>query len=134
MAYSYNGVVLPDINTVYTPELRERYPYAVIITGDMVSRLYALYICMKLPYFNSSGGLVMGKLSLQDNVACRKYTIYHPDVGAGEDWFWDNIISFETLDDPSVAFWTNTDILNTDGSVFLKATDPIPIYEGSVTT
>jgi hypothetical protein len=55
----------------------------------------------------------------------------------GKDWeeerfsyMWGTLDAGKSFGGSAESFiWVNYDILNTDGSVYLAATDPIPIYE-----
>ena len=113
--YSYNGVVLPKL-----PEWdKETYPYAFIY--KILGSQYGFIVSDTRPYRQDDriycGSNKMGNLANPE--------VFH--IPRADH-------AFTTFESYGNAVWTNTDILNTDGSVFLKATDPIPIYEGSVTT
>lgn len=130
---AYTGVKLPPL-----PEWdKEKYPYAIIDdwTGfayeDSPEACYALVCHSNPPYYNDEKGKVdaVGPCSTLcyridfDEVLAEKYG--HP---FGE-WYFD----FEDEGGMNNIFespiWTNTDVLNEDGSVYLAASEPIPVYE-----
>ena len=109
VAYLYNGVRLPKL-----PEWdRETYPYATL------SVLLGNYFCAYRirPYFMGSG------ISVEQTSAYKEAVLI--------DGLWD------TLEDGTMnadvvnmlpVFWTNFDLLNEDGSVYLAASEPVPVY------
>ena len=103
-AYSYNGVVLPKL-----PEWdREKYPYAVI--GYCNTHGYV--------FSRSSNPWTANEYG---NIFPTRFSTYY---ASDDKWATTNgALEFIT------PIWTNTDILNEDGSVYLAASDPIPVYE-----
>lgn len=125
----YNGVKLPEL-----PEWdREKYPYAVLVYGTGDSVPYWVYFCSNQPYINSSDKVVINEktggtgLSLTGTKAIY-YRYYNLENTVG----WEDSPSYSDLLSPiSISkdrvFWGNADILNTDGTVYLGASDPIPL-------
>ena len=108
VAYLYNGVRLGKLPVV------EGYPYAVIST--LFGRK-ALLLAQQAPYFDSS----TSKVRIPGNSILYGYF--------GISWDYNGEATSRAFDGDSL-IWTSHDILNdTDGSVFLKATAPVPVYE-----
>jgi hypothetical protein len=132
--YYYNGVKLPEIPKMDS----DVYSYALLIryTENIP---YQVAWCEARPYVNSDNELVLTE-KLEQSVLLRKYTrlahynyynIESDTEGVEDTIGWDAAptvdsgVSQKTID-PSLVFWTNTDILNADGSVYLAASDPVP--------
>ena len=131
IAYLYNGVQMPKL-----PEWdREMYPYAVIddwSADDNVyqpKKCYAVVCSNQRPFYN--GEVVLSNTPAQTFTCMISFDeefSYSSGVPFGE-WYFshkeDHLMNtaFESV------VWTNTDILNEDGSVYLAASEPIPIYE-----
>ena len=117
VAYLYNGVRLPDINTVWTD--KETYPYASIATVTGV-------VCLGLQglqYQTDGTNLIV--------VPGYKGLWYILSDGA---WVYNQIEDYpDGMTLPLSMFtatWTSADIINTtDNSVYLAATEPVPVYE-----
>ncbi len=142
MAYSYNGAVLPAL-----PEWdREAYPFATIggiedltvAFPGVVGRWYSFYLASVPGYWE--GATVVYKVPLstqawffttsQDMVDLFKdLGNDHAVVGqwffAGEEQHDD--ADYVSTDLPSL--WANYDIHDTNGSVYLAASEPVPMYE-----
>ena len=110
----YNGVELPDINAVWTD--KETYPYAVIVPIEGVT---VVHFTSAVTYSNSNFG---------DYPVGTAYTLY---VLENNSWRFvdEGVTDTEISDTPTSAIiWTSHDILNTtDGTVYLAASDPIPL-------
>lgn len=121
IAYSYNGVELPAL-----PEWdKETYPYAyiggTISIYDFSSKWYYLYLTDK-PFAINSGLVNNGAMNYLSYVCKTEAT----------DLVWSFVSENENKTvnaNKSPAVWANYDIQNTDGSVFLPASDPVPVYE-----
>lgn len=115
MNYLYNGVELPAL-----PEWdKEKYPYAVIV--DHTTQ-YSLVITSTAVVVSASG-----------------YSLRHPSgnltsfyigntklIRPGErNWGEFNFSSTSLYS--GKAFWANFDILDEDGSLYLAASEPIPV-------
>lgn len=116
--YSYNGVVLPKL-----PEWdKETYPYAYISWSVGMQVYYLRCFASEMVLTKNGESMIT---PTDESVAyqafyTRKNGSKWIDSAEGE---WDGGNTFSLPD------WTNADILNEDGSVFLKATEPVPVYE-----
>lgn len=111
--YLYNGVELPDIDSVWTD--KETYPYAIVAKNDK----YYLYLSAAKNYAKDITGFIGAGA-----YACFTYDI----GGTASDWAVKDRGTLESDAGWAVApFWSNHDIINqTDNSVFLAATEPVP--------
>lgn len=129
VAYLYNGVRLPKL-----PEWdREKYPYAKMakkmIFGTWKDTL-AVFLDIKTDLTPKSFALPAITWYSENNewVQFREYT---------EDDYDGTSVNgiYQSADGTLYAafdfnpYWSNHDILNSDGSVYLSASDPIPVYE-----
>lgn len=117
-AYSYNGVVLPKL-----PEWDKTvYPYVIIQyyteSSDYFFRAFTDPLVSK-----TFAGLEM--LGFDDGEAEQ----IHCKLVDGEWSEWSSATS--TYITPLGVLWTKPphDILNEDGTLYLAASDPIPVYE-----
>lgn len=113
--YLYNGVELPDINTVWTD--KSNYPCAVLYQRS--DGFTALMVYASVAGYSPSGDLIY----------YGPYVRYKLNGGIWEHTSTQaSTIGFSTTLTP---FWTNVDITRTDGSgLFLAATDPVPVISG----
>ena len=131
VAYLYNGVRLPKL-----PEWdKAKYPYAVLAYGTGESVPYWVYFCEKQPYINSDDEIVInektgGTLVSPTGTSAIYYRYYNLEdtVGWEDNSTPASLLSPITLEKTNV-FWCSADILNTDGTVFLAASEPVPVYE-----
>jgi len=124
--YLYNGIELPAL-----PEWdKTTYPYAILYLKS--SGLYMFSVCNKpFSYGTIEGFSFVGVWAEYNNA----YKIYR----VSED-----LTQFELLNENEnnggyyspcetshgdMLIWTNTDILNADGSVYLAASVPVPVGE-----
>ena len=118
--YLYNGVSLPDINTVWKD--KETYPYAFIDRGSTGG--YILRLCGKkgtvlpneqgVPLIRVSKIIPVTVYTLQGFWKCsHEYNAGTEDVDR---------ISF-VIGSP---LWSNYDILNEDGTLYFAASEPVP--------
>ena len=113
VAWLYNGVRLPDIYSVYTPQLQKTHPYVAI--GKYLGAYYLMI--SDTPMTTYSGGE-----KLRDS--SENGLKYRLNVD-GE--YWEQIDAFYTGRWP---VWSNHDTVDEDdGKTYLAATDPIPVYE-----
>jgi hypothetical protein len=109
-AYLYNGVRLPAL-----PEWdKETYPYACI--GKMSTDSF-INVCSSSPF------------AVIDGVCSFKGAVLHNAYNKFGEWSGFTSFNLSSYLSYSDVLWTNTDILNSDGSVYLSASDPIPVYE-----
>ena len=118
VAYLYNGVRLPALPVV------EGYDFTLL--QQLNSRWYKVWVTKEQPYVEQGTyGLIMQFPSnsfLWDN--------YDEDaLGSYVDrWLDEGEVS--PIDQTASSFvWSNTNILNEDETVYLAASDPVPIYE-----
>lgn len=116
--YLYNGVELPDINEVWTDELKAQYPYALI---NVMSNnpTTTLFLVKNISYGHSDG---LGRVLIlgTDNACQARSTSPHTKWGP-----IDNTVALSVAVE-SIE-WANFDVLNEDGSVLLSASDPVPV-------
>lgn len=111
VGYKYgDSDVLPDINTVYTEELKESHPYAAIGTSR-VTQAYLLFL--------STSALI-------------GHTAYAPLIyfGCYDGETWTS--QTEVIEGNRVLYdtaWANHDVFNADGNLRISASAPIPVYE-----
>ena len=137
MAFLYNGVRLPDIYTVYTPEVQTEKPHVFIVEYEMTIfgnhyRQATLYAIPKVEHSKADNG----NWCVSTANGCKAWKIHVSLTGdasandyVGKEW--------EAIEDTSSFFgivtseidWANFDVLNEDGTLCLAASEPIPIYE-----
>ena len=122
--YLYNGVELPDINEVWTD--KETYPYACI---SYVSEMYYLAISSCTWIWDHSYETLSNAIAGSAKVYAIGSSETEWTFGA-EATFDDTGNGHSLLDNP---IWTNHDILNADGTVYLAASDPVPVEEPTST-
>lgn len=122
----YNGVKLPNIDTVWTEELKQTYPCAAIITGDF-GVTYAVCILMSsTPVYESDDN----RIYWGDSGTVHTFDPTGLSGTVFEEWTQIGTGNSIILEVPSYVLWSNTDILNsTDNTIYLAASDPIPVYE-----
>ena len=114
----YNGVQLPVLPNLET----ETRQYVVVRATGSENAPYEAYYCTMRPYLNSSEKVSLTKLF---NPALKVICYYNDGVLVWENGYK----SVTTTTNVDGVFWTNTDILDTVGSVYLEASEPIPVYE-----
>jgi hypothetical protein len=108
VAYLYNGVRLPKL-----PE--SELPYAVITVGeDTAVLMFRSEPPTLVPTFNF----------LSPTFVNKDEPTFSYQLAGGSEWVeHDGYIANQYAD------WTNTDIFKDDGSVYLTASEPVPVYE-----
>ena len=103
VAYLYNGVRLPKL-----PEWdREMYPYAYI-TQNLSGTVYKFVAKTTKPEASTDGKITLSGLTF-----------------AVVDGAWAEVYSQGIRK----VIWTNNDLYHEDGTLYLDASDPIPVYE-----
>lgn len=116
-AFSYNGTVLPKL-----PEWdKSKYPYAALFEhknyeGTGLAQ-YWMYFC--------ANKFTVSALYTHYTAPCAEYGNFG-DV-------WELYLERTNNEGYQLAYnfpiWSNHDILHNDGSIYLAASDPIPVYE-----
>lgn len=126
---SYNGVVLPDIESVWTD--KQTYPYACMRVVEPAvlgteGEFYMLWLCTDVFQFDGTNFITAGVMNLYGGVSTQS----DADAFGIELGVW--TLSDENMTHGSIGtgavHWTSHDILNTDGSVYLAASDPVKSY------
>lgn len=132
MNYLYNGVELPDIYTVYTPELQKTHPFAYIhramhgggcyfeayeeqayweensLSASGYSLTYNSYTVGRISYFCETDGTTWVEQECQTVFGVEEYTFQE---GAS-----------------TKLYWANVDVKNPNGDgIYLAASAPIPV-------
>lgn len=131
----YNGVELPDINSVWTDELKETYPYAFLIISDVDGHILYGLVLSSVKIAEANGYLLPTDYA--------KITVYYwsdDEESEFTEWKLDSSLdnyfgNLVTITEQNVPFWSNHDILySTDGTVYLAASDPVPVGGGFTIT
>lgn len=149
--YLYNGVELPDINEVWTDKVT--YPYAVVSkdTFDESNSKYSfvLYLCSERPVTKLQDGtyhvhFAPAGSKLLISIMVTSQTLYDEMAlqGHGSELglnCWGNPLSVDTANDYNCSWidnkiWANYDILYSDGSVYLAASDHVPVEDETTDT
>lgn len=121
IAYLYNGVELPDINTVWTD--KATYPCAIIGRG-IPNGTYYLTVCGDKPYYTEQS---YGTEGYEPIVVAPKPFKGFSCVGGSwvlntEDTGYGAALRTGTFE----LIWTNVDVMNKDnGSVYFNGSDPV---------
>lgn len=123
VAYSYNGVLRPPLPEEWD---KEKYPYAVILSGGNELGMYSYaFFFSSVEYVVGNDGSRYIKVGTDDLVC--NVSGYSPEellAGWGALYKWDRDHEYKIAN----ITWANFDVLNADGSVFLEATEPVPVY------
>lgn len=125
----YNGVELAAIDSKWHD--RKTYPYCVI--RKVSDTLYSLIILEKPTLFGPDNDRNIPCLIASD---VGKYFVYLLDTESDDDWWFDFDLTSQSagkkigLSEITDIMWSNHDILNIDGTVYLKGTNPslTPMY------
>ena len=130
--YLYNGVELPDISSVYTPEVQKKYPYACLIYfdpsvsggGSSVVYHYRLFAFTKKVEISNYAFAPLGEYGAS-------HWSYYPENTPMQ---WEFVLSSDAArwTRYTDVFWTNFKLLRTDGTLYLDASDPIPVGGESI--
>ena len=114
----YNGASLPDITSVWD---KSKYKYALLVHELYTSKddyRYALFLSDSMAYVDEEDD---GEFTMISGGIFEEY-LYYPD-GDTDGWVWrrendgdNDFWSFYTEE----LLWANYDVLNPDGSVYLK--------------
>lgn len=119
VAFLYNGVRLPRLPVV------EGYPHIVMrFAGGVMAYFYAFSEPHHMTMTNSDGSKCVGVTAGETYVYARCRQGGDSSFSTPEEIVADNDIFFA-----SVLNWSNYDVLNEDGTIYLAASEPIPVYE-----
>ena len=125
MMYLYNGIKLPDINAVWTD--KDKYHYATI-RKEIGYRDYTLTLTKYKPSIRSSDtNFINYALPYADcfwKEGDKEWTLYRE---YGTDYELGGF--FDRMSD---IVWSNYDIYKADGSLYLAASDPVPVLPDPV--
>lgn len=134
IAYLYNGVQLPPL-----PEWdKEAYPYAFITylaDAAGIDEKYAGCIFGQIVFCSGQFTVKSDGYAYTENVDEKAYNFatgalaVDLDVTEGEWTFGEETHVDDMVLDAYMLLWSSYDILNEDGSVYLAASDPVPVYE-----
>ena len=120
MNYLYNGIELPDINEVWTD--KEAYPYALIAWNSATGK-HRLAVCAQKANYSPSPNAIW----CSNMIPYMQYT-------QSDNWEYQGTITAENINANTLwpqkempVVWANYDVLNGDGTVYLKASEPIPV-------
>lgn len=128
VAYLYNGVRLPAL-----PELdREMYPYVAIVKTS--SSVYVVQ-ATATPLYTETNLSVEGKQIFALNYDQNNFKRSTLDeIGAWKSWmelpkaYFIGRLEYDGVTE-NVLVWADHNVLNADSSIYLSASDPIPVYE-----
>ena len=132
VGYLYGGVgPLPDVNGAYealakyfgaeVEQVKQVYPYATVIYNSAGDN-HRIFLFGALPYVNGENCMI------PDASAA---TIFDVEENA---WVFKGTELFNygydaILGEKEALVWASHDVLNADGSTYLAASDPVPVYE-----
>lgn len=145
-AYLYNGVKLPDINSVYTPELQKTHPYAVIVKGrtrylskdeglnaNYDGSEYELVVTDKPLTFSESVGTIWYNINdnAYDTAATGMYSYLKKDGEMVVPPVWNNTTN-TFYEVSGIPVWSNYTLTNETDLTLPTPSDPVPLcsYNG----
>lgn len=125
--YLYNGIKIDEI-----PSFPSDYPYLVLVHWSPDNGVpYRLYGCSSRPIITGDNKLLLNEIV---GTGLTKYSLvsFYNYVSTDSVDGWDAVYTLGLRTQPielsgDLAFWTNTDILNPDGTLYLAASTPIPV-------
>jgi len=118
VGYSYNGAVLLKL-----PEWdKGNYPYAIIVEQtSALTKTYKLELTQNPPYRHEiSIRAPEGSFIVYKNVDGNDYWVKSEEFESTTMILWDSHYSL---------IWASHDVLKADNSVYLAASEPVPVYE-----
>lgn len=117
VAYLYNGVRLPKL-----PDFDE--PYAVVVDSTIPGKVGYRLIAM-----GEKPNLTLNEGAYRPRLKCSTVS-YHWYFWEGDTkWNAGYFHEYETLDIAIDAVWSNYVMLLDNGTLYLDASDPVPVYE-----
>lgn len=124
VAYLYNGVRLPKL-----PEWdKETYPYAYIAKYSM-TEMYHFRVFASPLVFNvddATGKSIGLQTPTSESIA---YCCYHFEEGDADWRLVSEASTFESTDVILLLKWANHTVYHENGTVYMAASDPVPVYE-----
>lgn len=117
VAFLYNGVRLPDINAVWTD--KETYPYAVVLSMDGDTAMFTMPETMIIT--------ADGYIGVSADCTSLSYLLADGIWQSGEEIYI--TAEYGTMFSATCCIWASHDILNEDGTTYLAASEPVPVYE-----
>lgn len=136
--YLYNGVELPALPFLDT------YPYVVMYqsvnssTGEVVAPYLYQFFCSESPIYLTTASN-NGELVIYMEVPCSHYNYYLDGyTNSNGDTGWVQGITNKNWGGTYIKYcdfiWANHDVLNVDGTVYLAASDPVPVSSSSTSS
>ena len=114
VAYSYNGEIAGKLPIYDT----EKYPYAIITNTNGRAMLWVL----------SGATFGWNEVAAEWRIMCDSYM--HSTQSRVDYTKWGTMYSHDGGEFAVTSVkWANFDVLNSDGSVYLAASEPVPVYE-----
>ena len=127
VAYLYNDVRLPDINAVWTDMNLASHCAKPVFDGEFY---YSLYFSDAAPIWNGSETVWNGPVKLHTFILTNSDKIATAVGMPIGQWFGGEKNSAGVKFTVSLpATWASVDILNVDGTLYLAASEPVPVYE-----
>ena len=112
IAYLYNGIQLPPVPDDWD---EETYPYLI-----MQNSTYLWMYDANVFVVNAAGGLIS-----TGNVKVKRYSLRNGIWVHTDNFEWGAI----SITSATTIKWSSIDILRVDGTVYLAASDLVPVYE-----
>ena len=130
--YGPDKVRLPDIFTVYTPELQKSHPNAVVVEHRNASGItgYSLNLYAEQNYYEANGAAWFGYD--EETPQLIRYKIENDKWALLSD---SGKLALNVSKDGAgytvylTAIWTNFDLYYSDGTVYCAKSEPVPVYE-----
>lgn len=136
----YNGVPLPDIYSVYTQELQETHPYATMVTStdstieENGRALLAYLILSTMPLIRQKGSFIYYELAAAADGSTIRYLINTVEGVTDEEWKRDadkdgDYVAGDNVQTITLSTirWANYDLYKDDGTLYLAASEPVPV-------
>lgn len=115
IGYLYGGVQLPAL-----PEV-DGYGNKVLYLSNIGSR-YKLALCADAMYYDVSNEKI--KCPVESDLY---FSTYYEDSGWTEPNLYTGYKNGNVASSPPI--WVNTDMFDSDGNLYLAASEPVPVYE-----
>ena len=121
VAYLYNGLRFPSIDMVYTDDVKKTHPYAYIALDEW------LYISSAPWKAHSVGNGYRYKVAEDAEIILAEVPTH------GDKWVVIDTTEYAAGDTVTSGElnWSNVDVYTTDGTLYLAASKPVPVYEST---